>query len=101
MADLINATQVCALCDISIYTLNAWYRFKQKEPDNEYAKILPEFIKEQGATTRWWDIKDVDKLLTFKKSIPHGRNGVLGNVTQVYTRKERNKKNAKRDKKRT
>lgn len=95
MAELINATQICALCDISIYTLNNWYRFKQNDPDNQYAKMLPEFTKAPGKTTRLWKTEDVAALLTFKATIPHGRKGILGDVTQIYTRKERNKKNAK------
>lgn len=95
MSDLINATQVCALVDISIYTLNSWYKFKDVHPDSEYAKLLPEFIRMDNSNVRLWHQKDVYALIEFKTKIPRGRNGVLGDVTQRFVR-ERKKKNAKK-----
>ena len=94
---LFNATEVCVLLNCSIYTLNIWYMFKRENPDNEYAKMLPEFVtKNNGArTTRYWKQEDIGKLIEFKASIPHGRNGVLGSVTQRYAKKGRVKVNGK------
>lgn len=96
MSDFINATQVCALVDISIYTLNMWYKFKELNPENEYAKMLPEFIRPDNSNLRLWQRNDVYALIEFKTKIPHGRNGVLGDVTQKYVRGKRSKSNAKK-----
>lgn len=87
---LLTATEVCVLVDCSIYTLNNWYVFKSKEPDNEYAQMLPEFVnKDEGVRRkRYWRESDIGKLIIFKASIPHGRNGVLGSVTQKYAKKK-------------
>lgn len=85
---LLTATEVCVLINCSIYTLNNWYMFKNKEPDNEYAQMLPEFTQDDSRQTRYWKIEDIEKLIRFKASIPHGRNGVLGSVTQKYAKKK-------------
>ena len=95
MAELLNSAQVCALVDISIYTLDKWYKFRELYPDNEYAKLLPPVTK-QGRS-RYWERNDVYKLIEFKAAIPHGRNGILGDVTQVWVREQKEvKKHAKK-----
>ena len=85
---LLSATEVCVLLDCSIYSLNNWYTFKRENPDSEYAKMLPEFLNLDAGTRRkrFWKESDIGKLLEFKASIPHGRNGVLGSVTQRYVK---------------
>ena len=95
---LMSATEVCVILDCSIYTLNNWYAFKRQNPDNEYAKMLPDFVnREKGIrTTRYWKQSDIEKLLKFKAAIPHGRNGILGSVTQRYAKKGRGKVNGKK-----
>lgn len=87
---LMSATEVCVILDCSIYTLNNWYAYKRKNPDSEYAKMLPECVnREEGARTkRYWKQSDIEKLLKFKAAIPHGRNGILGSVTQKYAKKK-------------
>lgn len=86
---LLTANEVCYLVGISIYTLNNWYAFKRAEPDNEYAKLLPEFrTKSTGSrVTRYWTQEDVAKLITFRSSIPWGKGGVMGKITQKYVKK--------------
>lgn len=84
--------QVAGLVGVSVETLNIWYRFKAKDPDNEYAKLLPEF-KRAGVgkrTARLWKFNDVEKIMVFKQSIPKGRNGVLGEITRNYNRRKKN-----------
>ena len=95
---LLSAAQVCVLLDCSIYSLNNWYTFKRENPENEYAKMLPEFIvKSDGARRkRFWNQDDIGKLIEFKASIPHGRNGVLGSVTQKYVKKAGGKNHGKK-----
>lgn len=97
---LLSATEVCVLLDCSIYSLNNWYTFKRENPDNEYAKMLPDFINKDEGTRRkrFWRQEDIGDLIAFKANIPHGRNGVLGSVTQKYVKKEKanGKKTTKR-----
>lgn len=84
---LLTATQVAAQAGISIQTLNIWYKFKRENPDNELAKILPDFQTGERRT-RYWKLSDVYKLVEFQTNIPKGRNGIMGDVTQKYYRKE-------------
>lgn len=90
MENLLSATQVCVLLDCSIYSLNNWYTFKRENPDNEYAKMLPDFVNKEEGTRRkrYWKQSDIGKLIEFKAIIPHGRNGILGSVTQKYAKKK-------------
>ena len=93
---LLSATEVCVLLDCSIYSLNNWYTFKRENPDSEYAKMLPDFVNTESGERRkrYWKQSDIGKLIEFKATIPHGRNGVLGSVTQKYVKGA--KKNGKK-----
>ena len=67
----------------------------------EYSKMLPDFERKTGRGTRYWQSDDVAKLIEFRAKVPHGRNGILGDVTQRYTRKKKEElKNGKKDKSR-
>lgn len=85
--ELLTGVEVCVLVGISIYTLNNWYKFKKTNPKNKYAKMLPKFVQKTDRQTRYWKREDIPKLITFKTSIPHGVNGVMGDATQKYYRK--------------
>ncbi len=80
----LNVTEVAILVGCSVQTINYWYAFKKAEPNHELAKILPDYIQEGARQTRYWDENDIFRLVEFKNSIPKGRNGVLGSVTQRY-----------------
>lgn len=86
---LLVATEVAVMAGISLQTLNIWYVYKRQNPDSEYAKKLPEYIQEGEKQTRYWRIEDVYKLIEFKAMLPHGRNGIMGDITQKYYRKEK------------
>lgn len=97
---LFNVTEVALIVNSSINSINNWYRFKKLNPDNEYAKLLPDFIQKGERRTRYWKQSDIDKLLEFKNKLPKGRNGILGSVTQkwnknskLYYRKDTNYEN--------
>lgn len=98
----LSATEVCVLVDCSIYSLNNWYIFKKENPDNEYAKMLPDFtnLTTGSRRKRYWKQSDIGKLIEFKATIPHGRNGVLGSVTQRYVKKKGVKNGKKKSTKR-
>jgi hypothetical protein len=72
----------------SYNTLNYWYRWKRRNEDNEYAQLLPEFYSEGERQPRYWNKEDVAKLIQFKNSIPQGRGGLMGDVTQAYRRNQ-------------
>lgn len=80
--------EVAILIGSSVQSINNWYRFKKGNPDNELCKILPDFIQAGERQTRYWKSSDIWKLIEFKNTIPHGRNGIMGSVTQKYCRKE-------------
>lgn len=81
MADserMIRAEEVTFMVGISLQTLNSWYRWKRSNPDHELARLLPEFVQTGPRQQRFWTRSSIWKLVEFKNSIPHGRNGILG-----------------------
>lgn len=87
--------EVAIFIGTSVNTINSWYRFKKQCPNDEYAKLLPDFKREGGERgIRYWDQKGVEQLIQFKNKRPEGRNGVMGAITQKYVKKE-NKEHGK------
>lgn len=84
---LLKAEEVALLIGSSVRSIDIWYRWKREDPDHELAKLLPDYIQEGSRQTRYWKNSDVWKLIKFKQSLPHGRNGILGKITQKYTKK--------------
>lgn len=84
---LIKAPELSMLVDTSIQAITTWYRWRDANPDNELAKLLPDFIIQKGGRkTRYWKYSDVWKLIEFKNRIPHGRYGIMGAETQKYAK---------------
>ena len=85
----LNAMQVAVVVGITVPTLNSWYKWKQLNPDHKLVKYLPDYFTVEGkGRTRYWEQADIEKLILFRASIPHGKNGILGQVTQRYVKKE-------------
>jgi len=85
---LLKLEEVAILVGVSFKTINTWYAFKRANPENEYAKLLPEYIQVGKRGTRYWKKEDIWKFFQFRQSIPQGRNGVMGCITQKYYKKE-------------
>lgn len=79
---LLKIEEVAILVGVSTQTINIWYRWRKHNPDNEYAKMLPDFIQQGKRQMRLWKKSDLWALIEFKNAIPRGRNGILGDVTQ-------------------
>ena len=79
---LLRIEEVAMLAGISSQTINIWYRWKKHNPDNEYAKMLPDYVQSGARQMRLWRKSDVWALIEFKNAIPHGCKGILGDVTQ-------------------
>lgn len=73
----------------SMPTISAWYRWKRQNPEHERAKLLPDFFRVGPHRERRWHLSDVPRLMEFKNTIPQGRNGVMGSVTQKYYKNSR------------
>ena len=87
--DRLRIEEVALFLDVSVETINIWYRFKKSNPDDEYAKMLPQYEQDNGARScRWWKQSDLDKLIKFKEARPIGRNGAMGTITQKYVKKK-------------
>lgn len=86
---LLKLEEVAILVGVSFKTINTWYAFKRAYPDNEYAQLLPDYIQTGKRQKRFWKKSDIWKLIKFRQSIPKGRNGVLGDITQKYYRKQK------------
>lgn len=85
---LLKLEEVAILIGSSGKSINNWYWFKRENPDNEYAKLLPDFVQDGPRQTRYWKESDIWKLLEFKQAIPQGRNGIMGSITQKYYHKK-------------
>ena len=81
---LLRAEEVALSVGISVKTLNNWYLFKRANPDDEYAQMIPDCIQKGSRRQRFWKQEDIWNLMKFKQSIPTGRKGVMGVVTQKY-----------------
>lgn len=84
---MLSKEEVAVSVGVSTQTLYNWYRFKKNNPDSEYSKMLPDYIVAGNKYQRLWNKDDINKLIRFKNAIPKGRNGVMGDVTQMYVRK--------------
>lgn len=86
--------EVALLVGASTQTINNWYRWKRSNLDHPLAKLLPDYVQEGPRQMRYWNKSDIWSITEFKNSIPHGRNGILGDITQKYAR---NKKEEEQD----
>ena len=85
---LLRIEEVAVRLGCSSKSINNWYWFRREYPDNEYAKMLPDYFQEGPRKTRFWREEDIPKLKMFKDSIPQGRGGIMGCVTQKYYHKD-------------
>lgn len=74
--------ELACLVGVSVQTINIWYKWKRHFPDNELAKLLPDYTQEGPRHTRYWDEDAVWRIIEFKQNIIRGRNGVMGDITQ-------------------
>ena len=86
----LKVQEVAVLVDVSVKTLDYWYMFKRQNPRNQYAKMIPKYETKQinGRFVRLWTEEDVEALKHFKESIPRGRNGFMGSVTNKKGRQD-------------
>ena len=77
----LTIVEVAVLLGVSTRSIENWYMFKRKVPDNEYAKILPDFEQNGSRQTRYWKLSDVEQLKKFRDIIPHGKDGIMGIIT--------------------
>lgn len=84
MKPMFTKEEVCVAVGVSLQTINNWYRFKKENPDDMYAKMLPDPIILKTRRQKVWTHNDIETLKRFKEMKPKGRNGVMGSVTQRY-----------------
>lgn len=88
MEKLLRIEEVAVTLGCSSKSINNWYWFRRENPDNEYAKMLPDYVQEGSRQTRFWRESDIPKLKEFKQSLPQGRGGIMGCITQRYYQKK-------------
>lgn len=85
---MLKVQEVAMMIDSSVQTISGWYRWRTLHPDHPLAKLLPDYKREGKKNTRYWRQSDIWKLIQFKKSIPQGCRGIMGDVTQKYVKKK-------------
>lgn len=91
MEKQLRIEEVALLVGTSTQTINIWYRWKKQNPNNELAKLLPDYQQDGERQTRYWKQSDVWSIQEFKRSIPRGCKGILGDVTQKYRKNRKDK----------
>ncbi len=81
-----TATKVAHHLDISVSTLNSWYKWYMND---EFDKpkdvpILPKYEQNGIRATRYWDSKDLPLLEAFQSWVPKGRGGMMGAYNARY-----------------
>ena len=85
---LLTSQEVALLVNRYPTTISMWYRWKKQNPEDELAKLLPDYIQDHPRAPRFWRESDVYKLIEFEHHIVKGRKGVMGSVTQKYQKKK-------------
>ena len=88
---LLRIEEVALLVGCSTQTLNNWYRWKKIHLEHPLASKLPDYIQNGPRQTRYWRKSDIWSIVEFKNLLPHGRSGILGDVTQIHTRLNKEK----------
>lgn len=80
------ASRVAQTLDISVQTLNNWYRWYLDTPLEKPKDMppLPSFEQSHDRGIRYWDSNDIKKLEKFKEWLPKGRAGVMGDYTARF-----------------
>lgn len=81
-----TASEVCNNLGISVKTLTNWYKWYYND-DFEKPKnipVLPMYEQTHKNGPRFWTVECVEKLKEFQKSLPKGRNGVMGAFSKRY-----------------
>ena len=86
MRTLLRIEEVAVLCGVSVQTINNWYRFKKENPNDEFAKLLPDYECMGNHGQRFWDKADINALIDFQRKMPRGCKGIMGSVTQRYVK---------------
>lgn len=89
---ILTVEEVAVRINVSLPTIASWYRWKRCNPGHEMADLLPDFFRVGPHKARRWYESDIEKLIEFKNSIPQGRNGIMGEVTQKYVKKNNDEK---------
>ncbi len=80
---MLGVEEMAAIVGVTSQTVKSWYKFRKENPDNPYARMLPE--TERGLRNKiLFHETDKEALLEFKRNKPKGRYGVMGDVTQKY-----------------
>ena len=83
---VVRVEELAVIIGSSVPTISSWYRWKKLNPEHEMAKVLPDFFRYGPRRTRYWHESDIPALLQFKNSLPQGRNGIMGSITQKYVK---------------
>lgn len=86
---VVRVEELAVIIGSSVPTISSWYRWKRQNPEHEMAKVLPDFFRFGPHRTRYWHESDIPALLQFKNSLPQGRNGIMGSITQKYVKKNK------------
>lgn len=87
--ELLSATKVSQMLDVSVLTLTRWYQWQQENPDYEEAPKLPKYIQVGVRAPRYWQREDISQLKVFQNWVKPGCKGVMGSVTQKYVKSEK------------
>lgn len=76
----LSSNKVAQYLDISVATLNNWYKWFRNEDFEKPADIpaLPQYKRDGARGPRYWNSADLPELQAFRDWLPKGRGGVMG-----------------------
>lgn len=91
--DALRIEEVAVRLNVSVGTLNRWYKFKRENPKSEISKKLPNYstVKTLRGTARVWTTDDLLQLAQFKVDVKSGRAGQMGKYKGRGTKNGKNK----------
>lgn len=92
--EMLTATKVTQYLDISMKTLDSWYKYVEDNSFEHPSDMpnLPMYEQKYPRAPRYWKKSDLEQMKKFKDWVPKGRNGVMGRVNERFW-SEKHRKN--------
>ena len=84
MAERYSTSRVAQILDVSVATLNRWYKWYESDDYEKPVGLkLPQYVKDSRGT-ELFTMKDIQKLAAFKDSLQGEYRGCMAEFNAVY-----------------
>jgi len=85
-SDLLSASEVSGILNVSTKTLTMWYKW-QEDPNYSKPKDmpkLPDYVRIHSRGPRYWYRSSIPEIMKFQDYLPRGRAGIMAEFNQKY-----------------